>query len=355
APGSPLQQILDRFLAHGWQVTPGDPAPDIVLFDGHRMEEQFGAHIEQQHPNALRVLTIPLLHSLREARQALLRRRLVTGLDPNDFRELFTTSGSDLYQQMAPTELAQREIAAIHRSDLSLVTSDVEIDLLVNGFGVPPDLLHWCPPLLLAPQAMAPFGEREHMVGFVDFRDPADWDAVLWLRHNIWPMTRRHLPDVQLRLYGPSPTEKALALHDPVGGLLIHEQPEVPLDVMSKARLCLAPLRFGAGTKAVLANALLAGTPAIITPIGSEAMHGNQPWPGLVSGTAEGLAKAAISLYSDEARWNQAQRDARQVLERHFNPQWHGAALVQRIQQTLMGLADQRLYNFTGAMLRRSR
>ena len=78
-------------------------------------------------------------------------------------------------------------------------------------------------------------------------------------------------------------------------------------------------------------------------------------WPGLVSGTAEGLAKAAISLYSDEARWNQAQRDARQVLERHFNPQWHGAALVQRIQQTLMGLADQRLYNFTGAMLRRSR
>lgn len=354
-PGSALQQILDCFLAHGWQVTLGDPAPDIVLFDSYRMEEQLGAHIEQQHPNAMRLLAVSHLQSLRDAREALLRRRLVMGLDPNDFRELFATSGSDLYQKMAPTDLAQREIAAIHRCDLSLVASDVEIDLLANGFGVPPDLLHWCPPMLQTSQTTAAFGEREHLVSFVDFRDPADWDAVLWLKHNIWPMTRRHLPDAQLHLYGAAPTEKAVALHDPAGGLLVLEPSEDPLQVMARARLCLAPLRFGAGTKDVLASALRAGTPAITTPIGSEAMHGNQAWPGLVSGTAEGLAKAAINLYSDEARWNQAQRDARQLLERHFDPRWHGSALARRIEQTLVALADQRLYNFTGAMLRNLR
>ena len=74
-----------------------------------------------------------------------------------------------------------------------------------------------------------------------------------------------------------------------------------------------------------------------------------------MSATAEGLAKAVIGLYADEARWNQAQRDAAALLDSHFNRRWHAAALAERIEQTLMELADQRLYNFTGAMLRQQR
>jgi len=382
-PNSPMLQRLQGFLARGWQVTFASPAapeqqdanlsalravelvdsdfdpfigglaPDVVLFERFELEERFAWRVEQHCPKALRLLDSGDLQSLREARHALLRRRLALGLDPNDFRELFATSGSDLYQQMAPAELTRREIAAIHRSDLSLVVSDVEIDLLVNGFGVPPALLHWCPPMPEAPRtATVPFGEREHIIAFVDFRDPADWDSVLWLKHNIWPMVRRHLPDAQLHLHGPSPSAKALALHDPAGGLLIFEHDAEPAALLGKARLCLAALRFGAGIKGVLLDAMLAGTPSITTPIGSEAMHGTQPWPGQVSATAEGLAKAVIALYADEDRWNQAQRNAAPLLDTHFNRRWHGAALAERIEQTLMELADQRLYNFTGAMLR---
>ncbi len=385
-PNRPMLQRLQSLLARGWQVTfasPGAPgqddadlsamqavrlvdsdfermlgelAPDAVLFEHFELEERFAWRVEQHCPDALRMLDSGDLQSLREGRHALLRRRLALGLDPNDFRELFATSGSDLYQQMAPAELTRREIAAIHRSDLSLVVSDVEMDLLVNGFGVPPALLHWCPPMPEAPRtATAPFSEREHIIAFVDFRDPADRDSLLWLKHNIWPMIRRHLPDAQLHVHGPSPTAKALALHDPAGGLLIFEQGAEPATLLGKARLCLLPLRFGAGIKGVLLDAMLAGTPSVTTPIGSEAMQGGQAWPGLVSATAEGLAKAVIGLYADEARWNQAQRDAAALLDSHFNRRWHAAALAERIEQTLMELADQRLYNFTGAMLRQQR
>jgi len=114
------------------------------------MEEQFGWRVEKHCPAALRVLETSDLQSLRDARHQLLRRRLAEGLDSNDFRALFNISGPDLYRQMAGADLAQRELAAIYRSDLSLMISDVEIDLLVNGFGVPEALLHWCP-LMLAP------------------------------------------------------------------------------------------------------------------------------------------------------------------------------------------------------------
>lgn len=390
AAGGHMMQILESFLARGWRVTFSSPAalsafradlpalgiaeqaitlndssfdrfvselsPDVVLFDRFMMEEQFGWRVEEHCPNALRVLETSDLQSLREARHVLLRRRLALGLDPNDFRELFATSGPDLYRQMAPADLTQRELAAIYRSDLSLMISDVEIDLLVNGFGVPPALLHWCPLMLNTPSAAPrPFAEREHFLSIGNFRHAPNWDAVLWMKHNIWPMIRRQLPDAQLHLYGAYTPPKATALHDPAGGFLVLDRADDALEVMGKARVCLAPLRFGAGIKGKLTDAMLAGTPSVTTPIGAEAMHGALPWPGLVSDTAQGLAKAAISLYSDETRWNQAQRDARQLLGARYDWRWHSTALVERIEQTLMELADQRLYNFTGAMLRHHR
>ncbi|MHA6194436.1 glycosyltransferase [Pseudomonas wadenswilerensis] len=385
AAGGHLLQILECFLARNWRVTFSSPAvpdehranllelgvaehaiddrsfdrfiselnPDVVLFDRFTMEEQFASRVGQHCPQALRVLEASSLQSLSDARHALLRRRLIVGLDPNDFRELFATSGPDLYRQMAPTGLAQRELAAIFRSDLSLVTSDVEMNLLVNGFGVPQELLHWCPLLLKTPQAPAKaFAEREHFVCIGDFRHGPDADALLWLKHNIWPMIRRRQPEAQLHLHCAHPLPKAAALHDPAGGFLILDRAADTLAVTGNARVYLAPLRFGAGLKDSLADALLAGTPSVTTPIGAEGMQGALPWPGLVSGTAEGLAQAAASLYGDEARWNQAQRDARQLLGAFYDGRRHGMALAERIQQTLMELDDQRLYNFTGAMLR---
>ncbi|PPS62242.1 glycosyltransferase [Pseudomonas sp. BRM28] len=387
AAGGHMMQLLECFLERGWRITFSSPAaigehkadlaslgiaeqaielnnasfdrfiadlaPDVVLFDRFMMEEQFGWRVEKHCPAALRVLETSDLQSLRDARHQLLRRRLAEGLDSNDFRALFNTSGPDLYRQMAGADLAQRELAAIYRSDLSLMISDVEIDLLVNGFGVPEALLHWCP-LMLAPptEAFRPFAEREHFLSIGNFRHAPNWDAVLWMKHSLWPMIRRRLPKAQLHIYGAYTPPKATALHNAAEGFHVMNWAEDALQVMSGARVCLAPLRFGAGIKGKLTDAMLCGTPSVTTPIGAEAMHGDLPWPGLVADTAEGLADAAARLYSEQPRWEQAQRDGRQLLSARYDRRWHDQALVQRIEHTLAHLDEQRLYNFTGAMLR---
>src|SRR5690606_8950863 len=84
----------------------------------------------------------------------------------------------------------------------------------------------------------------------------------------------------------------------------------------------------------------------------AEAMQGALPWPGAVAATGEGLAEAAVRLYSDEQAWQQAQDAARPLLAARYDRQRHGPALVERIEQSLEHLQEQRLYNFTGAMLR---
>ena len=140
AAGGHMMQLLECFLERGWHITFSSPAaigehkadlaslgiaeqaielnnasfdrfiadlaPDVVLFDRFMMEEQFGWRVEKHCPAALRVLETSDLQSLRDARHQLLRRRLAEGLDSNDFRALFNTSGPDLYRQMAGADLA---------------------------------------------------------------------------------------------------------------------------------------------------------------------------------------------------------------------------------------------------------
>lgn len=355
APEDPRLQSLHRA---GWQVTCGAtpdfnaPSPDALWFADVEHEERFGPAADVHWPKALRLLDMPGLQSLAAARQQLLQQRLITGLDSNDFRALFATSGPDLFFKMAPIPLTQREVAAVLRCDLALMTSTAEIDLLVNGFNVPDHLLHLCPPLIDPTDLAQPaFSVRSGFISLADLGQAAELDALTWIRHSLWPMIRRRLPAAQLDIYSRHVPDKARTLDNPEDGLRVREQTEDDLPLLTRARVCLAPLRFGCGLKTALLDSLRAGTPVATTPVGSEALYGALP----VATLAEGFADLAARLHEDEQQWHRAQQQAYQLLAHHFDGHRHASALVERIDCAHQDLAQHRLYNFTGAMLRRQR
>ena len=387
AAGGHMMQILESFLAQGWDITFSSPAtigehkadlpalgiaeraielnnssfddfirelaPDIVLFDRFMMEEQFGWRVEKCCPDALRVLETSDLQSLRDARHQRLRERLKADPDSDDFSGQFAQTLEEAFQLMADTDLAKREIAAIYRCDISLMISDVEIRLLTEHFKVPAALLHWCPLMLQPPtEAFAPFEDRAHFLSIGNFRHAPNWDAVLWMKQRLWPLIRQQLPGAQLHIYGAYTPPKATALHNPAQGFHVMNWAEDALQVMTAARICLAPLRFGAGIKGKLVDAMLCGTPSITTPIGAEAMGDTQSWPGAIEQSAEALAAAAVSLYQHRERWTQAQEHGRQLLARRYDQNLHGPALVECLEACRSRLAAHRRDNFTGSMLR---
>ncbi|MEE9681112.1 glycosyltransferase [Pseudomonas moraviensis] len=382
-----VMQILEAFLEQGWDITFSSPAgpgehkadltslgirevpielnnssfdtfiselaPDIVLFDQFMMEEQFGWRVEKHCPDALRILETSDLQSLRHARHQRLKDRLKINDEQTDFTELFAPALHEEFQLMASTDLAKREIAALYRCDLNLMISEVEIDLLVEEFGLPRQILHWCPLMIDLPDTTAPgFEERAHFLSIGNFRHAPNWDAVLWMKTTLWPLIRARLPRAQLHIYGAYTPPKATALHNPAQGFHIMDWAEDALEVMSAARVCLAPLRFGAGIKGKLVDAMLCGTPSVTTPIGAEAMHSDAPWPGAVALDANTFAEQAVQLYEDPARWQQAQIQASALLQQRYQRSVHGPRLINRIADCRQHLAQLRNDNFTGAMLR---
>ncbi|OEC35838.1 Glycosyltransferase involved in cell wall bisynthesis [Pseudomonas cuatrocienegasensis] len=389
AAGSRMVELIELFRRQGWPVTFASAAalsehrldlasldvpevsirlncdsfdgfvaalqPDLVLFDRYFTEEQFAWRVERVCPEALRVLDTSDLHSLRDARQRSLKARQQICANERERQQVGAVldDQATLYTQMAGSDVAQREIAAIYRSDLTLMISDYEMQMLQGPFAVPPALLHHCPLMLIPPrQQPLPFAQRAHFVSIGNFRHAPNWDSVLWLRHGLWPLIRQRLPRAELHVYGAYPPPKATALHAPALGFQVRGWASDAHEVMGAARVCLAPLRFGAGIKGKLADAMACGTPSVTTTIGSEGMAGALPWPGAVVADAHAFADAAVSLHEQPDAWARAQQAGYAILQTRFDREAHGMELVQRLLRLASEREGQRQANFVGAMLR---
>lgn len=331
--------------------------PDVVLFDRFFTEEQFAWRVEQVCPHALRLLDTEDLHSLRYARQQLLKQAQNNKANETERQSVspILATHAQLYAHMAEEDIAQREIAAIYRCDLTLMISQVEVNFLIEHFLLPRKLLHYCPFLNVnVPQQITfpLFSERQHFISIGSFRHEPNWDAVLYLKYAIWPLIREQLPQVELHIYGSYPPPKAMQLHNVKQGFLIKGWADDALLVMQHARVCLAPLRFGAGIKGKLMDAMRTTTPSVTTDIGAEAMSGEFPWGGAIENSAALIADAAVKIYTDEVLWKKMQQQGVNILAQHFAQENYAKSLMARIELLDSNVIRERQENFVGAMLR---
>lgn len=304
-------------------------APNFVVFDRYMTEEQFGWRIEKACPDALRILDTSDLHCLREAREQQLKE--------GGALHLFN-------------DVALREVAAIFRSDLSLMISEYEIECLQSTFQVPATQLTYLPLMLDEPaKSSSTFADRKDFVMIGSYLHPPNWDAVRWCCAEIWPIIRGHLPDAELHLYGSYEPEKARQLASPAMGISFHGRAEDALQTIERYRVNLAPLRFGAGQKGKVADGFCSGTPTVATPIAAESMNGSIEWGCSICPDAAGFAQAAVELYSQPELWDRVQQQGYQIVRQRFLASEWKPKMIDALKSLY---TDSREKHFIGRMLR---
>jgi hypothetical protein len=373
AAGSRMMQLIDLFKSQGFQITFASPAsdsefavdieklaikkvsiilndasfdhfvtelnPDIVLFDRFMMEEQFGWRVSENCPNATRILDTEDLHCLRIARQ-------------NAWKLNVPFENEMLY-----SDVAKREIASILRCDLSLIISEFEMEVLQNVFQISSVILHYLPlfideQLLNKRQDLPIFNDRKHFIFIGNFLHEPNWNAVLYLKESIWPKIKQKIPESELHIYGSYSTQKVLNLHNQSQGFIIKNRAEEVHEVMKTAKVCLAPLRFGAGIKGKLLDAMIAGTPNGTTSIGAESMHGKLPWSGFVSDDTDDFVASAVELYTNEISWKQTQINGFEICEKRYLKKIFESDFSELINQIEKNIVKRRQNNFMGEILK---
>lgn len=316
-----------------------DLQPSVVLFDRFMVEEQFGWRVQENCPSAIRILDTEDLHSLRKTRHEAIKRNI--DFEVND---------------LLKSNIAKREIAAILRSDLSLIISSYEMKLLQTTFKIDPNLLVHLPFMFdlideKVVQEWKTFEERKHFITIGNFLHAPNVDAVLQLKKIIWPLIRKKIPTAEMHVYGAYPTQQILELHSKKEGFIIKGFVKDAIEVVSKAKVVVAPLRFGAGIKGKLTEAMLCGTPSVTTKIGVEGMHGNLPWNGLVEDEFNNFALKSVQLYTDEKNWKESQQNGIEIINQVYDKEKISLRFVNQLQKIQENLLSHRQQNFLGSLL----
>lgn len=308
-----------------------DLQPDLVLFDRFMTEEQFGWRVAEHCPNALRMLDSEDLHCLREA-----RRLSVLKGKPFDLNN----------------DLAKREIASIYRCDVTLMVSEFEVELLQTHFKVPSFLLFYLPIWVENETLNLPsFEERSYFMFIGNFLHAPNYDAVVYLKEVIWPLLFEKFPEAKMNIYGAYPTQKINSLHQPKMNFYVHGRAESSFEVISKARVLLAPIRFGAGIKGKLLEAMQFGTPSVTSVIGAEAMNGDFAWNGFVADSPEVFVEKAIELYQHKSTWLEAQQNGFEIIKNRFSKDLFEVSFSKFLSDKFKNFEKYRNENFTGLLL----
>lgn len=127
-----------------------------------------------------------------------------------------------------------------------------------------------------------------------NYEYPPNLDAALFLARQIFPLVRATLPEARLMLVGSAPPPELQALQDDqitVTGRVPDVQP-----YLAQAALFISPLRFGAGIKNKVLEAMAMGKALVATPLSADGIGLRAGEHALFGESAEALAGAALQL-----------------------------------------------------------
>ncbi|HPU28889.1 MAG TPA: glycosyltransferase [Syntrophorhabdaceae bacterium] len=161
------------------------------------------------------------------------------------------------------------------------------------------------------------FEDTSDLLFVGNFNHPPNRDAVFFFCKEIFPLIKKELRDVKLYIVGNNPQDdiRSLTCDD----IIITGYVEDLSPYLSKSRISVAPLRYGAGMKGKIGEALSWGLPVVTSSIGAEGM-------GLIDGihvqiadNPHEFAEKVIRLYKDKELWLKLSEEGKKFIEENYS------------------------------------
>jgi glycosyltransferase involved in cell wall biosynthesis len=123
-------------------------------------------------------------------------------------------------------------------------------------------------------------------------------EAVRWFRKRIWPRIRDRVPEIEWRLLGSNPEaveaftggDPRVRVVGPVDDAVAH---------LAEAKVCIAPLLSGSGTRFKILEAWAAGRAVVSTTLGAEGLGAVDGEHLMLADDPDAFADAVLRLWND--------------------------------------------------------
>jgi GT2 family glycosyltransferase len=196
---------------------------------------------------------------------------------------------------------------------------------------------------------MRPHEERANMLFVAGFEHPPNEDGLRWFVRDVLPLIDPSLPELEVVIAGDGSIEAARHLDDPHVVARGRISDSELLELYAQSRIAIVPLRYGAGIKGKLVEALHHGTPVVTTPTGAEGLPGIDDCVS-VAAVPEEFAARVLELYIDAGLWNARVERGRAYVAERFSRKRAGEILAHDMALPLEGMP----LRTNGAFVRRS-
>ncbi|WP_459696365.1 glycosyltransferase [Acidisoma sp. C75] len=233
------------------------------------------------------------LHFLRVGREAALRQSEALRTEAERLRAL--------------------EFSCMRMADVTITVTEAERRMLLDL--LPDVVVETIPNVFVPPQRplRGPDG-RAGLLFLGGFQHEPNTDAVLWFAREIFPRVRERAPGARFRVVGAEvPPEIAALATEPGIEIVGYVADLTP--VFDQARMMVAPLRYGAGMKGKVGQAMISGLPVVATAIGAEGMAAEDGRHLLIADDAAGFAEHVLALLEDDRLWRSLQENGHALID----------------------------------------
>ena len=164
------------------------------------------------------------------------------------------------------------------------------------------------------------FEQRKNIMFVGGFTHTPNVDAVLWFAKEIFPKIVEKIPDIKWYVMGSNPPQEVLELandHIIIKGYVSDEELE---QFYKQCRMSIVPLRYGAGIKGKVIEAIRYGIPVVTTSVGAEGINKAEDILCIADQSDE-LAGEIVSKYQDKEYLQQVSLKSYEYIRNNFSQQ----------------------------------
>src|ERR1039457_3553775 len=233
-------------------------------------------------------------------------------------------------------ETRAKELAAYEKSDLLVTVTKDDAIGLKSDLG---DFRYFIIPNIHEIVISNSQPQKNTLIFVGGFSHDPNVDAMLYFCNQVLPLVRENA-DVKLIIVGSNPPEQVQALqndHVTVTGYVESTTP-----YLHDSYISVAPLRFGAGMKGKIGEAMAHGLPLVTTSVGAQGMglkHGDNI---LIADSEQDFAEAILHLLKDNELYGTIRNNGLRYIQDNFTSE-HVAALLTKLVTTIADVPIKRM------------
>jgi len=148
------------------------------------------------------------------------------------------------------------------------------------------------------------FGDRQGLLFVGGFNHKPNVDAVLWFVQHVFPKIAEQEPNITFTIVGSNPPEEIRQLQSERIKVTGYVTDEELVQCYNRSRVVVVPLRFGAGVKGKVVEALYHQVPIVTTSIGAEGLVDIEQYVRIAD-QEQDFVEAVLELYCDVKKWSE--------------------------------------------------